>query len=411
MGSLRVSVTVGVIVQVSLRTKEPNQARIWHSVADGALKLIWQARRNESDGSAPADAPVMIEEPVTQAVPAVIACPEHRPPELAPAGNEPNAGTVTAGALFERWAAYSADKKAPNTIKRYRGSFRSFEAFTKGRDVRTLTADDLYAWAEHRRDVEGVTARAINKNDMVAVGSVMGWAASRQGKKLLPDNPVRGVRLDEPRRVVERERTFREQEVAAILSAASAVKPDEDNPTFAAARRWCPWLAAYSGARIAELTHLEKRDIRTEAGIAVMDLRVTKTGEPRTVPLHAQLIKQGFLEFVGAAQPGPLFFDPKRHGKASSTSPAEMRGHKVAKWVRATANLDAAVDPNHGWRHTWKTIALGAGIEERLRDAITGHRAASVGRRYETPSLAMLSAAMNRFPMYNVQSRTQLKNY
>ncbi|PND66014.1 integrase, partial [Escherichia coli] len=54
----------------------------------------------------------------------------------------------------------------------------------------------------------------------------------------------------------------------------------------------------------AELTHLEKRDIRTEAGIAVMDLRVTKTGEPRTVPLHAQLIKQGFLEFVGAAQPG-----------------------------------------------------------------------------------------------------------
>src|SRR4051794_34034828 len=29
------------------------------------------------------------------------------------------------------------------------------------------------------------------------------------------------------------------------------------------------------------------------------------------------------------------------------------------------------------WRHTWKTVALGAGIEERLRDEITGH---SVGR-------------------------------
>lgn len=411
VGSLRISVTVGTIVQVSLRTKEPSQARIWHSVADGALKLIWQARRNESDGGVPAEAPVMIEEPVTLAAPAVEACPEHRPPELAPAGNEPNAGTVTAGALFERWAAYSEDKKAPNTIKRYRGSFRSFEAFTKGREVRTLTADDLYAWAEHRRDVEGVTARAINKNDMVAVGSVMGWAASRQGKKLLSDNPVRGVRLDEPRRVVERERTFREQEVAAILSAASAVKPDEDNPTFAAAKRWCPWLAAYSGARIAELTHLEKRDIRTEFGTVVMDLRVTKTGEPRTVPLHAHLIELGFLAFVEASAPGPLFYDPKRHSKTSSTSPAELRGHKVGKWVRLKVKLDPGVDPNHGWRHTWKTRALAAGIEERLRDAITGHRVASVGRRYETPSLPMLSRAMAQFPHYEISSSIGIKPF
>jgi len=43
------------------------------------------------------------------------------------------------------------------------------------------------------------------------------------------------------------------------------------------------------------------------------------------------------------------------------------------------------VDPNHGWRHTWRTVALGAGIEERIRDAITGHSVTKVGRfpRYE----------------------------
>jgi len=44
--------------------------------------------------------------------------------------------------------------------------------------------------------------------------------------------------------------------------------------------------------------------------------------------------------------------------------------------------------------------ALGAGIEERLRDAITGHRVVSVGRRYETPTLTMLADAMDRFPRY-----------
>jgi len=68
--------------------------------------------------------------------------------------------------------------------------------------------------------------------------------------------------------------------------------------------------------------------------------------------------------------------------------------------VRETVRLDPGVDPNHGWRHTWKTRALGAGIEERLRDAVTGHSVASVGRRYETPTLKMLADAMSRFPRY-----------
>lgn len=258
----------------------------------------------------------------------------------------------------------------------------------------------MFAWAEPRRDVEGVSARGINKNDLVAASSVFRWASGRSGGQLLLGNPVTGITLDEPRIVAQRERTFRDHEIAAILSAASAVKPDDQNPTRAAARRWCPWLAAYLGARIAELTNLEKRDIRTETGIAVMDLRVIKTGEPRTVSLHPHLIEQGCLAFVRASPPDPLFYDPKRHRKDSQTPPGELQGHKVDKWVRETAKLDPGVDPNHGWRHTSKTRALGAGIEERLRDAITGHRVASVGRRYETPTLTMLARGLDSFSMY-----------
>ena len=72
-------------------------------------------------------------------------------------------------------------------------------------------------------------------------------------------------------------------------------------------------------------------------------------------------------------------------------------------WVRDTADLkDRNVDPNHGWRHTWKTIALGAGIEERIRDAITGHKVTSVGRRYEAPPVRMLAEALAKFPRYEV---------
>jgi integrase len=61
---------------------------------------------------------------------------------------------------------------------------------------------------------------------------------------------------------------------------------------------------------------------------------------------------------------------------------------------------DRDVDPQHGWRHSFKTIALGAGIDERIRDAITGHKVTSVGRKYETPPVSMLAEAMIKFPRY-----------
>jgi site-specific recombinase XerD len=65
-------------------------------------------------------------------------------------------------------ARLPADKKAKNTLKRYRASLKSLAAFTGQRDIRSITGDDLHAWAEHRRDQEGVSPRAVNKNDLVA---------------------------------------------------------------------------------------------------------------------------------------------------------------------------------------------------------------------------------------------------
>lgn len=384
-----------------MRTKEPREARQRHSIADGALKRFWHEQRV---GSSPtfdsSDADGGRSEHVLTTPLLQIALTGER--ESIPAVSDSASAPLSVDALFERWAAFNADKRARNTIKRYRASFRSLAAFASQRNARSLSADDLFEWAEKRRDVEGVSPRAINKNDLVAVSSVFQWACGRSGRQVLTHNPARGLSLDEPRIVGQRERTFREQEIIAILKAALAAEQDHVHPTRSAVRRWCPWLAAYSGARIAELTSLFREDIRIECGALVMDLRVTKTGEPRTVPLHKHLVEQGFLEFVEASGSGPLFYDLKRHKANAETSPAEQQAKAVAKWVRETVSLDAGVDPNHGWRHTFKTRALGAGIEERIRDAITGHRVASVGRRYETPSLLMLSRAMERFPRYEI---------
>jgi len=144
--------------------------------------------------------------------------------------------------------------------------------------------------------------------DLVAVSSVFKWAASRQGENLIPSNPVtKDVRLDLPKSHRKREPTLRQEEVKAILKAALSVKDDPKNPTSAHARRWCPWLAAYSGARIQELTGLKREDIQEEGGTWVMHFHKTKTGQPRTIPIHEHLIEMGFIDFVKSRKSGPLF--------------------------------------------------------------------------------------------------------
>jgi integrase len=76
-----------------------------------------------------------------------------------------------------------------------------------------------------------------------------------------------------------------------------ATQKAHSGPT--ACRRWVPWLCAYTGARVGELTQLRAGDVQARQGPAgsIWVLRLTpdagtiKTGRARTVPLHADLVR------------------------------------------------------------------------------------------------------------------------
>ncbi|WP_420846780.1 tyrosine-type recombinase/integrase [Microvirga tunisiensis] len=256
----------------------------------------------------------------------------------------PGGDLLTTDALLERWLDYHADKKAKNTLKRYKASLRSLSAFAGERDVRSLTGDDLHAWAEDRRDRDGVSPRAVNKNDLVAASSMFKWAMDRNGGRVMSTNPATGVRLDEPKIGIKRERTFRPDEIGAILRASLGVERHPRDPSISNAARWCPWLAAYSGARIGELCHLRGSDIWLEEGIPVMHLWKTKTGIPRKVPIHAHLIEQGFLPFARSCGSRPLFYDEARH-LSSDTEIYEIRRHPVLRRLKREPAGEPPPDP------------------------------------------------------------------
>ena len=92
---------------------------------------------------------------------------------------------------------------------------------------------------------------------------MFGWALEH---KHVPRNPFADVKITVPKKKTLREtRAFRPQEWRIVLAAASAIT-DTSSPTEAA-KRWVPWLCAYTGARPGEITQLRKSDVAQEEGI------------------------------------------------------------------------------------------------------------------------------------------------
>lgn len=231
------------------------------------------------------------------------------------------------------------------------------------------------------------------------------WAID---ENLLKRNPFTGWRVKVPKKHSTREtKAFTGDEIKTILKAALGVEVRSKSD---AAKRWSPWLAAYSGARMGELTQLRGVDIVTSDGIHAMKISpeagTTKTGKARTVPLHEHLIKQGFVAFVKANGKGALFYNETSEptGSDDPTNPRKPRYVKarehIAAWVRNLGVNDPEVSPNHAWRHTFKAIGFRCGIPEKVLDSIVGHAPASVGRAYGEPTLADKAQELRKFPRY-----------
>jgi integrase len=309
---------------------------------------------------------------------------------------------LTPWSLFERWIAKA--KPANSTVDRWRSVFLRLQNDFPNAAAAALLPEQMQQWANGLISSER-TARTVADVWVGAARTVFGWAIE---EKLLSRNPFTGWRLKVPKKIRTREtKAFTDDEIKTILNAALAIKVRSKTD---AAKRWCPWLAAYSGARMGELAQLRGIDVVTSNGIAAMKITpeagTTKTGKTRMVPLHKHLMQQGFLEFVKTSGNGPLFYNEAKEGTVMNdpTNPRKPRYVKarehVASWVRSIGINDPELSPNHAWRHTFKAVGFRCGIPEKVLDAIVGHAPASVGRGYGEPTLADKARELRKFPKY-----------
>ena len=171
---------------------------------------------------------------------------------------------------------------------------------------------------------------------------------------------------------------------------------------FGEAPYWVPIIASYTGARLEEICQLYVADIAKHGDIWCFNFtderpdQSIKTDAARLVPLHADLITLGLLDYLNDLPADGRAF-PKltadKYGKYSTRVGDWLRGY-----LRDRAGVRSDVQPLHGFRHIFKTLCRNAEIEEEWHDALTGHSGRSVGRDYGQHEIKKAKELIDRLP-------------
>jgi integrase len=196
-------------------------------------------------------------------------------------------------------------------------------------------------------------------------------------KDMISENPIAKVRYRAKANPRKKIRAYTNPEARAVLEAARLEQRDY--------MRWLPWLACFTGARLDEIAAADVRDIERIGRYWVLNIRLDHRAEDasiksesshRRVPLHGQLLAEGFLTYVrGLPKDGPLFLTLRADKFGSKGGTATK---KIGPFVRAlAANMPSLADrrlsPNHSWRHRLIEECRRVPIREDIEHALIGH--------------------------------------
>ncbi|MET4635621.1 DUF6538 domain-containing protein [Kaistia defluvii] len=315
--------------------------------------------------------------------------------------------TSLTGLVDAWWIEAKATGRKPSTYESYRNTMLKFVKHLGHDDASKVTPEDVIAFKDARlaeinpRNGKPISPKTVKGSDLAGLKVVFDWAVTN---RKMATNPATDVTLKLGKERRTRPKGFTDAEAATILRHARDHRRGKERPTTFAAKRWVPWLCAYTGARVGEIAQLRKQDVRQEAERWIIhispDAGTVKTDEARDVPLHLDLIDEGFIEFVKASKAGPLFLIPAQDGDV--LGPLQGVKNRLGEFVREVVD-DPRVQPNHGWRHRFKSVCRDMGVDPGVRDAIQGHAARTVADEYGEVSITAKAIAIDKLPRYVIK--------
>ncbi|MBV6779403.1 site-specific integrase [Xanthomonas campestris pv. trichodesmae] len=356
------------------RTHQPDGTVIerWEIDSPKDLKLYRQLMELEARGGATAQSPRL---PVA-AFSTFGASHQTTPARQSSA---PAIETMTLGKARDAFLATLKGSTLPKTYTIKKTAIEALVAFLGPKaKVHAITRSDLARWYQNMREKGASTPTLTNKQSYIGGrGGFFEWAMA-SGHYPRGDNPASGhVSYSQREKRARKKLGFKAYDRAQI----QALFAPEALAKLSESARWASLLGLYTGARASEVGQLLIKDVFEEDGIPC--LRVSDEGEHqkvktevslRTVPLHPELLKLGFLEWV----------DDKREAGENRLFPAAKatavngQGNWITKaFSRHLAEVGKGWEPAkrgfHSLRKTFIQELQGAGVVSELRAQIVGH--------------------------------------
>lgn len=287
-------------------------------------------------------------------------------------------------ALFDYWAAQPAEKggeKSRTALAEGRTIIRKFREMVGDIPPSQIT-DEHVVELKDKMLAAGSSPATINKGRGILAAI---FSAAYRNKKIRT-NPFYGMKKV-PVEASEEERPYTIAELRQIFKSPVFTTGARPTQGLGETAYWLPLLGLYTGARVGELGQLFTEDIGEEDGIHFVLIkpesttgRTTKDKKKRRVPLHPDLIRMGFLDYVGDIrkqghqQLFPLLKVTREGGKLTD----KWRGW-WSDYVRKELGITRIPQPFHGLRHSF--------IEEgRRRELPYEHRMRIEGHALNTVS-------------------------
>ncbi len=251
--------------------------------------------------------------------------------------------------------------------------------------------------AKKRKELQTLSPRTVNDKSLGAIGAVLGWA---EENAYIEHNPASRVKVKAGKVSYTTRLPYSIKDMNKIFRFPIYTDGDRPKGGSGEAAYWIPLLAAFTGARLEELGQLTAEAIREEREVTYFDMTTVGSGmrrktesSKRRVPVHPELVRLGFMDYVRMIGKGRLFHKlTSKQGKLTAS---------FSQWWGRYARKHGITDKRkvfHSFRHAAKDGFREGGVEEQISDALTGHAPRTEGRKYggDAYPILQLAAGMER---------------
>ncbi len=278
--------------------------------------------------------------------------------------------------LFSSWAS---EQNVVRTVDTYRGYVEAFESLLGALPVVSITKEHVFEFRDYLAECDLV--RETVKNRVGGLATLVNFGSSK-GLIELVSNPFANVRYGHIAKAPESEkrRAYEISELVLLFSSPVYTRGHRPEGQAAESAFWAPLLGPFVGARIEEIAQLRVDDVQCingEWAIRIADLdekqHLKTNSSYRLVPVHEELKRCGFLTYVNNVRSsGHEMVFPSHRNDNKHMRWANAFGKWFGRYLTEVGLVDPRLD-YHSLRFNFKQQCSICGIENEVRDALSGH--------------------------------------